>query len=89
MYYCDAYGMGGYYCAEFDIMQANMYGFQAEVHPNGTRSGNCIQNSSSLGTEFGPTGTLINTSDPFHVSIKFNADSTDATIFKDYEITFK
>ena len=30
--YCDANRVGGSYCPEFDIMEANMYGFRATSH---------------------------------------------------------
>jgi len=29
--YCDGIGYGGRWCPEFDIMQANMYGFQVSA----------------------------------------------------------
>ena len=32
MYYCDANQIGGAYCPEFDIMEANMYGFRGTSH---------------------------------------------------------
>ena len=87
MYYCDAYGMGGYYCAEFDLMQANMYGWQLEAHPDGERAGVAIENSSSLGDEFGVGGTTIDTTDVFRVSVTFTEDADTGEI-SDYIATF-
>lgn len=45
-YYCDAQGVGGEYCPEFDIMEANKYAFQTTAHAcstpvNGHYDSNC------------------------------------------------
>jgi hypothetical protein len=55
-YYCDAQAVGGEYCPEFDIMEANQYAYQTTAHPcytsynghytdNCEHGGLCIQNS--------------------------------------------
>lgn len=71
--YCDGAGVGGNYCPEFDVMEANKYAFRSTAHKcdlNNGFYGNCDRNgtcSSDVLTDkpagvFGPGSTTgINT----------------------------
>ena len=96
--YCDASDVGGYFCPEFDIMEANMHAFRTTAHecdapvngayPSCHGDGNCVidfildAEASSYGS-----GTTygINTALPFKVRIGFNADENG--LFSGYEIS--
>lgn len=89
MHYCDAAAVGGNFCPEFDIMEANQYAWRATSHscdgPNENGYyGSCDSNGSchvdiiqdKPETAYGPgTQYTINTLEEFHVKINFNADA--------------
>jgi len=63
-YYCDANDVGGAWCTEMDLMEANTYAFHATAHkcdsktsagvyPNCDRGGSCFQIGQQTG-QFGP-----------------------------------
>ena len=90
-YYCDANQVGGNYCPEYDIMEANMFVSQTTVHscnaPDGkgfysqcNRGGTCIQNTKDkVGyNDYGPGGQYkINTQKPFHFKVDFNKSGSN------------
>ena len=99
MYYCDAGNVGGAYCPEFDIMEANKYAYRAVNH-HCTDAGNghyswCDHNGScpvDIITDFpnsdpyGPDSTYtIDTRREFHIKIEFIENS--AGDFAEYRIT--
>ena len=43
-FYCDGNNVGGSYCPEHDIMEANTYAFQATAHKCGRPNGNGVYN---------------------------------------------
>ena len=80
--YCDANAVGGYWCPEFDIMEANMYGFQTTghtcdaptdgVYDNCDTAGQCTTNflTNATDNDYGPgSDYLIDTTQPFHVKL--------------------
>lgn len=90
-WYCDAQAVGGEYCPEFDIMEANKYAFQTTAHSctyadNGHYSdcdhgGHCVQNSADIFNHqgqnaYGPGNWYtIDTTQPFNFKIDFNEDN--------------
>ena len=87
--YCDANQVGGHWCPEFDIMEANKYAFHVTAHKcdapdsqgvysNCDRSGQCtvdLLTNDDL-TDYGPGASYtINTLLPFHVNTKFHEDA--------------
>jgi len=87
--YCDANQVGGHFCPEFDIMEANKYAFRstghkcdqpnaAGIYDNCDRGGQChfdvLEDMSAM--DFGP-GPLykINTENPFNVGQYFKEDN--------------
>mmetsp|Transcript_13782 Transcript_13782/g.17420 ORF Transcript_13782/g.17420 Transcript_13782/m.17420 type:complete len:146 (-) Transcript_13782:934-1371(-) len=84
--YCDANQVGGHWCPEFDIMEANKYAFRAVGHacdaadsngvfPSCDRSGQCsidvLRNSQD--NDFGPGfAYTINTDKSFSVETRFH-----------------
>ena len=83
-YYCDANMVGGQWCPEFDIMEANQYAWHSTAHKcddptdkghynNCDRGGSCFQIAKQkLDGIYGPgTQYPINTLQPFHVKISF------------------
>ena len=85
-YYCDANMVGGNYCPEFDIMEANKYAMATTPHSCDAPSalgfysacdgiGKCGQNTKNSTTkDFGPsTKHKINTTKPFHLKLDFEA----------------
>eukprot|EP01013_Petalomonas_cantuscygni_P002221 TRINITY_DN12258_c0_g1_i1.p1 TRINITY_DN12258_c0_g1~~TRINITY_DN12258_c0_g1_i1.p1 ORF type:complete len:290 (+),score=30.92 TRINITY_DN12258_c0_g1_i1:91-960(+) len=73
-YYCDANGVGGNWCPEFDLMEANVHGLHSTAHKCDTPWGpsTCVRGSSgSVGfgqgaTDYGPNDEPVST-DPFTV----------------------
>lgn len=94
-YYCDANAVGGNFCPEFDIMEANLRAFQVTPHPcdeptaegyygNCDRSGACYRNSVEKLPEsaFGPgPDYTINSLEVFHVKIEFEETGGEFTNF--------
>ena len=85
-HYCDAQAVGGTFCPEFDIMEANTYSYHTTAHkcnePNEfgyfddcDKSGQCT--TQALGdTDFGPSSDYsINSLQSFHVKIDFKKSS--------------
>lgn len=48
-YYCDANQVGGNYCPEYDIMEANMFVSQTTVHSCNAPDGNGFYNQCNRG----------------------------------------
>mmetsp|Transcript_73165 Transcript_73165/g.210092 ORF Transcript_73165/g.210092 Transcript_73165/m.210092 type:complete len:656 (+) Transcript_73165:106-2073(+) len=89
-YYCDANMVGGQWCPEVDIMEANNHAFQATPHScdssvNGhyffcDRSG-CSQNTRDVENAYGPGPSFtIDTSKPFNVQTEFLEDTAGLLI---------
>ena len=92
-YYCDANQVGGEYCPEFDIMEANKYAYQTTTHscnaPNDghydycNRGGTCVTNTVEQWNHqgimnYGPGGQYkINTTQEFHVKLEFKVDGSN------------
>jgi len=91
MHYCDANEIGGNFCPEFDIMEANIYGYRSVEHtcdtpdsngyfPNCDRSGQChvdvITDKPETAYGYGPEHD-INTAETFHIKVNFDVDSND------------
>lgn len=82
-YYCDANQVGGQWCPELDIMEANTHAFQATPHkcdqqkPGGEyescdRGGTCYENTRDHPDAYGPGDDyIIDTTKPFDVSTDF------------------
>ena len=83
-YYCDANNVGGQWCPEFDIMEANTYAWHTTPHMCDSKtdkghynhcdqSGSCFQIAKQkLDGQDGPGGQFkINTLQQFHVKISF------------------
>jgi len=86
-YYCDANQVGGIFCPEFDIMEANTYAWHTTPHKcdapndkghyyNCDKIGGCF--TVAHGTiSYGPGDSFqINTLKGFHVKIIYNADAS-------------
>ena len=87
MYYCDANMVGGEFCPEFDIMEANKYAYQTTTHTcdapsnghyyNCNRGGTCVTNTVEQWNHqginnYGPGSQYqINTLEEFHVKLEF------------------
>lgn len=98
--YCDANKVGGNFCPEFDIMEANKYAWASTPHkcdtPSDTRfysncdaGGSCHKNTvEDLDYEaYGPGDSYkINTLEPFHAKISFDTDEKNQ--FASYTTTF-
>ena len=86
--YCDANQVGGHWCPEFDIMEANKYAFHATGHTcdepsngvyyNCDRGGDCTLKAlySEDSTDYGPSSSnLIDTTKSFTVTTEFHEES--------------
>ena len=88
-YYCDANGVGGSFCPEFDIMLANRRVFQTAGHtcdaPNAggdyhfcDRPGKPVQDFDSRSDNYGPVSDWqIDTNQPFNVMIEYSRGGDD------------
>ena len=86
-YYCDANNVGGVWCPEMDIMEANIYNWRTTPHicdaPNSKgHYGNCDRGGCGKGLHeidphsYGPGSNYrINTWNPFHTKIEFHKAS--------------
>ena len=97
--YCDANKVGGYWCPEFDIMEANKFGFRSTGHScdapdaqgvyhNCDRKGQCSidVHSNNLEHDFEPgSANGIDTDQEFHVRIEFHKDAAEK--FNGYTVT--
>ena len=87
--YCDANQVGGYWCPEFDIMEANKFAFHVTGHKcdaptsdgvyhNCDRGGQCtmdVWTSNNNDFDYGPgSGYTIDTTQPFHVKTEFHEE---------------
>eukprot|EP00405_Crypthecodinium_cohnii_P034349 CAMPEP_0206527044 /NCGR_PEP_ID=MMETSP0325_2-20121206/1106_1 /ASSEMBLY_ACC=CAM_ASM_000347 /TAXON_ID=2866 /ORGANISM="Crypthecodinium cohnii, Strain Seligo" /LENGTH=613 /DNA_ID=CAMNT_0054022363 /DNA_START=31 /DNA_END=1872 /DNA_ORIENTATION=+ len=89
-YYCDANKVGGQWCPEVDIMEANNHAFQATPHRcNAPRNGHynrcdrngCFQNTKDLNNSYGPSSNFtINTMEPFVVETSFPTNAAGELI---------
>ena len=91
MHYCDANKVGGNYCPEFDIMEANTWAYKAVSHAcnepdaNGyydwcDGAGTCAVDIilDHPETAYGPRSQYeINTNEEFHIRVDFNQDASD------------
>jgi hypothetical protein len=85
-WYCDANNVGGVWCPEMDIMEANSYAWHTTPHhcdsPQGKHYTNCDRGGdgkdlfSSDPTAYGPGSNFkINTAEPFHVKQEFKDEN--------------
>eukprot|EP00727_Mastigamoeba_balamuthi_P009649 m51a1_g5306 hypothetical protein (293) ;mRNA; r:267628-268837 len=84
-YYCDANKVGGVYCPEIDLMEANQYAFSVALHKCNSPTnkyyswcdgGGCGKNFASISGAYGPgSGYKINTKSPFTVTFDFQQSS--------------
>ena len=93
-YYCDANQVGGTYCPEMDVMEANKYAMASTPHtcqyvaphyyPSCDRGGCGANVLDATGYQFGP-GKTIDTNKPFTLSVSFitNGD-TLTTLTNDF-----
>jgi len=89
-YYCDANDVGGQWCPEVDIMEANTHAFQATPHKcdaakqghyNYCDRGGCSQNTREKAGAYGPgMAFTIDTQHPFDVSTEFIQDSAKVLV---------
>lgn len=92
MYYCDANQVGGVFCPEFDIMEANQYSFHTTAHacdaPNSNgfygncdRGGSCTADVHKLGAnDYGPGPNYkIDSLKTIHVKIEFLEENNEFT----------
>ena len=93
-YYCDANKVGGNFCPEFDIMEANQWAWQSTAHscdaPNNgfynkcNRAGACWQNNVDklAYNDYGPGSNFkIDTSKEFHVKFDFSKSGDQFSAF--------
>ena len=94
--YCDANQVGGHWCPEFDIQEANRHAFHATAHEcdapsnglysNCDRGGQCTADVYYHPGQYGSGSQYtINTENPFKVKVEFLVDSDD--IFTGYRMT--
>jgi hypothetical protein len=98
-FYCDANKVGGNWCPEFDIMEANTYAWHSTAHKcdapndkghyeNCDRGGSCFQIAwDQDSSAYGP-GKRIDTSKPFHAKIEFDSVDHFTTTFTQNGETF-
>lgn len=100
MHYCDAAKVGGNYCPEFDIMEANEWAYRACSHSCNTPNSNGFYDwcdgpgkcsvdviTDHPDSAYGPGSQYdINTQQEFHIRIDFDKDATDGE-FSSYTIT--
>ena len=92
-YYCDANKVGGTYCPEMDVMEANKYAMASTAHtcqyqaPHYYPScdhGGCGQNVLNVASgRYGP-GKEINTDKPFSLSVSFIVQGGNLVTVKNY-----
>ena len=83
-YYCDANKVGGNFCPEMDLMEANAHAFQVTPHkcdqPQGKYYDNCDRGGSGQKmadpSQYGPGASKIDTNKPFYVNITFGTDAS-------------
>jgi len=86
-YYCDANAIGGLYCPELDLMEANKYAFKLTAHKCSDPRNKYYDSCDKVGCAasvwesdpkaYGPGyDTIINTDYPFDVTFKFNTDTS-------------
>ena len=93
MYYCDANGIAGTFCPEFDIMEANQYSFLSTAHkcdapekgyyakcdaPGSNKANVHHQEENSYGP--GPENK-INTLRKFHVKVEFHEEDNQLSSY--------
>ena len=79
-YYCDANEVCGTRCAEIDLMEANLRAFKATAHTASDKAGR----ASGLGggdkafteEQYGPGGSVVDTTQPFRVDVHFAKSGT-------------
>jgi len=91
-YYCDANNVGGVWCPEWDISEANIHAFQSTPHKCDDADGNghyghcdtggCATNVIDLGhgSDYGPGSGTIDTTKPYNFKSVFNGNSIKHTI---------
>ena len=92
-YYCDANAVGGTYCPEMDVSEANKYAMASTAHTchydpphyyDTCDGGGCGANVlDSHGNEFGP-GKYIDTNLPFTVSVSFINQNDNLAVVNNY-----
>lgn len=84
-YYCDANNVCGVSCAEIDIMEANQYAWHSTLHTSQDHSGKGGGYGGGFGyngprdwtgSEYGPSGSCIDTNKPFNVTASFPATTS-------------
>lgn len=89
--YCDANQVAGNYCPEFDLMEANKWGWATTPHKcdapndkgfyfNCDRGGTCLVNIYDKLSRYGygpGSNYTIDTTKPFHTKITFGANSSN------------
>jgi len=89
-FYCDANNVGGVWCPEMDIMEANTYAWHTTPHhcdaPNGKHYSNCDRSGDGTAvysldkTAYGPGDEYkINTLKTFHVKQEFKEENDKVT----------
>ena len=88
-HYCDANAVGGNFCPEIDLMEANKFAFQSTPHkcdaPSNRHYGSCDTGGSFLssvdhGWSFGPGGQYtIDTTQKIHVKVEVEENNKSAT----------
>jgi len=92
-FYCDANKVGGHWCPEIDLMEANNHAFQATPHkcdpPVGDHHytscdrGGCAQNTRDMANAYGMgENFIIDTRHPFEVRSTFEGDQHTFTGFR-------
>ena len=97
-YYCDANQVGGEYCPEFDIMEANKWAYQTTTHSCNApqdghydycnRGGTCVTNTVEQWNHqgihnYGPGSQYkINTEQEFHVKLEFKTNGGQFSAFE-------
>lgn len=91
-YYCDANNVGGVWCPEWDISEANIHAFQSTPHKcddadgvghyNSCDTGGCASNVIDLGfgNQYGPGSSTIDTTKEYDFKSVFSGNSIKHTI---------
>ena len=96
-YYCDANSVCGVMCAEIDIQEANTKAWHSTAHVAADPGGAVVGYGGGgdewsgprdfTSKEYGPTGSTINSQQPFDVRVSFPTDDSGTLSAIDFELS--